>query len=79
MFREYYFEFNGFNFVSSVDVMSPMYQQIKKLPEGIFIEMNLGALTELFAGVPMNIESIKERLEIINAGGTQAFIELGNN
>lgn len=79
MYREYEFQFNGFNFISSVDVMSPMYQQIKKLPESVFIEMNLQALTELLADTPMTIEAIKNRLIEANSGGTQAFIELGKN
>lgn len=79
MVREYAFEFNGFNFVSVVDVESEMYQRIKKLPEGMFIQMNLGALSELLADTPMNLEAIKERLVVLNAGGTQAFIELGKN
>ena len=79
MFREYEFEFNGFNFVSSVDVMSPMYQQIKKLPEGKFIEMNLQCLTELLADTPMEINAIRNRLEKMNEGGSYAFISLGEN
>jgi hypothetical protein len=79
MFREYYFNFKGFNFVSSVDVMSEMYQTIKKLPESIFIEMNLNCLSELLANTPMNTESISKELEKINAGGSQAFISLAGN
>ena len=79
MFREYEFEFNGFNFISSVDVESRMYQSIKKLPEGKFIEMNLQCLTELLADTPMNIDSINKRLEVMNAGGSYAFISLGHN
>lgn len=79
MFREYEFQFGGFNFVSSVDVESRMYQSIKKLPEGEFIKMNLQALTELLADTPMNIQAIDKRLEEMNKGGTQAFIELGKN
>lgn len=76
MFREYYFEFNGFNFVSNVDVMGNMYKSIKKLSEQEFIQMNLQALTELLANTPMNREAILERLKEVNAGGTEAFIEL---
>ena len=79
MFREYYFEFNGFTFVSSVDVESKMYQSIKKLPEGVFVQMNLQALTELLADTPMEINAIRNRLEKMNEGGTQAFISLGEN
>lgn len=76
MFREYYFEFNGFNFVSSVDVMGNMYKSIKKLSEQEFIQMNLQCLTELLADTPMNREAILKRLEVMNAGGSEAFISL---
>lgn len=79
MFREYYFTFNGFNFVSSVDVMSEMYKSIKKLSEQEFIEMNLGALSELLAETPMTLPAIQNRLKEMNAGGTEAFISLAGN
>lgn len=79
MFREYEFQFNGFNFVSRVDVEGDMYQRIKRIPESMFIEMNIQALSGLFNGVPMTIDSIQERLEIVNENGTQAFIVLGEN
>ena len=79
MYREYQFQFNGFNFVSSVDVESEMYKSIKTLPESIFIEMNLQALTALLENTPMTIEAIDKRLERLNAGGSQAFIWLGEN
>lgn len=79
MFREYYFNFKGFDFISSVDVMSEMYKSVKKLSEQEFIEMNLGAMSELLANTPMTIPAIQERLEEINAGATQAFIELAGN
>ena len=80
MFREYYFEFNGFNFVSSVDVMSPMYQRIKNMPESLFIQMNLSLLSELFRkDIPLTKESIHAELDRLNKGGTYAFISLGEN
>lgn len=79
MFREYYFDFNGFTFVSSVDVESQMYQSIKKLPEGVFVQMNLQALTELLANTPMEVNAIRNRLEKMNEGGSFAFISLGEN
>ena len=47
MFREYYFEFRGFKFVSSVDVESPFYQRLKLMPESLFIQMNLDTLSQL--------------------------------
>lgn len=79
MFREYEFKFQGFNFVSSVDVESNMYQTIKKMPESMFVQINLDALTELLADTPLSIEAIQERLKTINAGGSYAFISLGKN
>lgn len=79
MFREYEFIFHGFKFISSVDVMSPMYQQIKKLPEGVFVQMNLDCLSELLADTPLSIDAIQKRLEVMNKGGSHAFISLGEN
>lgn len=79
MFREYEFRFNGFNFVSSVDVMSSMYQRIKTMPESLFVEMNLQALSELLADTPLSVSEIQKRLDTINAGGSYAFISLAGN
>jgi len=79
MFREYEFQFNGFNFISSVDIMSPIYKQINALPDGVFVQMNLQALTSLLANTPMTIPAIRERLKEMNAGGSYAFISLGDN
>lgn len=79
MYREYEFNFNGFNFVSVVDIEGDMYKRIKTLPESLFIQMNLEALTEMLKNTPMTLPAIKERLVEINAGGTQAFITLGIN
>lgn len=79
MYREYEFNFNGFNFVSVVDIEGDMYKTIKTLPESLFIQINLEALTEMLKNTPMTLPAIKERLVEINAGGTQAFITLGVN
>jgi hypothetical protein len=80
MFREYYFEFNGLQFVSSVDVASSMYQRIKNFPESLFIEMNLNALESLFRkDMTYSIEDIRSELDRINAGGSFAFIQLAGN
>jgi hypothetical protein len=79
MFREYEFQYKGFNFVSSVAVDSPMYQRIKSVPESVFIQMNLQCLEELLGSTPLNVNSINDRLKEMNAGGSQAFIALGVN
>lgn len=77
MFREYYFEFNGYNFVSSVDVTSSFYQRIKNFPESVFIEMNLNMLSELIRkDMLFSKEDIHAELDRINAGGSFAFISL---
>lgn len=77
MFREYYFEFKGYNFVSSVDVTSSFYQRIKTMPESLFISMNLNMLSELIRGDMLySKEAIHAELDRINAGGSFAFISL---
>lgn len=80
MFREYEFNFNGFDFVSSVDVESPFYQRIKNLPESLFIKMNLEILANLFIeGQTYTREDIWSELDRFNKGGTYAFIQLAGN
>ena len=80
MFREYEFNFNGFDFVSSVDVEHPFYQRIKNLPEGLFVKMNLDILSSMFSkDKTYTREDIHAELDRFNAGGTYAFIQLGDN
>jgi uncharacterized ubiquitin-like protein YukD len=80
MFREYTFEYNGFNFVSSIDVMHPAYQQIKAMPAGMFEQMNISMLKQLFSkDVAYTKEDILSELERINNGGSYAFINLAGD
>lgn len=78
MFREYHFQYNGINYISSVDVTSPMYQRIKNMPENLFIQMNLGIIKELI-NVEYTLEDIHSELDRLNKGGTYAFLQLGEN
>jgi hypothetical protein len=79
-FREYHFQFNGLNFISSVDTESSFYQRIKAMPENLFIEMNLNLLSNLLRGDMLySKEAIHSELDRINAGGSFAFIQLGEN
>jgi hypothetical protein len=59
-----------------------MANQIAMLPEGIFAQMNIGAVTELLgnASILTHTELVNE-LDRINEGGSTAFILLdeGNN
>lgn len=67
----------GINFQSRIDMNSSVYNQIMALPEGVFLSMNKSMLDEL---TTINEEStydeIVDQLDIVNAGGSYAFIEL---
>jgi hypothetical protein len=45
-----------------------------------FIDMNISAIDEIIPDlVSLNIDELNKRLEFINAGGTQMFLELAGN
>jgi hypothetical protein len=71
------FSVNGINFNSRVDMNSEMGKRISQLPVSIFVQMNQSAVTDLFGDMSGHtLTQIKDRLEVANAGGTQAFLEL---
>jgi hypothetical protein len=79
-YTDYPFSVNGINFISRVVKNSPMGMQIATIPQPIFAEMNIQAVTQIIgdASLLTHDELIAE-LERVNAGGTQAFILLGEN
>lgn len=78
MFREYEFQFNGINYVSSVDVQHPIYQRIKAMPAGAFEQMNISMISEIIKPT-WTLAEISARLVELNEGGSYAFIQLGDN
>jgi len=70
------FTYQGVNFVSRISQDSRFYPQIMSMGQA-FIDMNISAIDDVIPDlVSLNIDELNERLEIINAGGTQMFLEL---
>lgn len=66
------FIWKGYRLVSSISLESPLLQQILRLPEGLFVAMNITALDE----VMKSGESINELLDRINEGASHAIVSL---
>ena len=77
---DYPFVVNGVNFISRVMKDSEMYQRISLVPESIFAQMNIQCVAEIIGDASLfTREELLAELERVNAGGTQAFILLGEN
>jgi hypothetical protein len=73
----YPFEVNGIKFNSLLDPKGAFYPKVEKLPAGVFIEYNQGAIHE-FVGDPTKLtaDEIKAKLDLANEFATQALILL---
>jgi hypothetical protein len=79
-YKDFPFTTNGVNFVSRIYSDSPFLSRIERLPEGVFTSMNIQAVNELVTfGSTVTLKDIQESLDHINAGGSHAFIMLGEN
>ena len=77
---DYPFTANGVNFISRVYSHSDMSARISSLPEGVFAKLNEEAVRDLI-GDPslLSTPELLRELTAINAGGSHAFIMLGDN
>lgn len=79
-YTDFPFTTNGVNFVSRIYSDSPFLSRIANLPEGVFTAMNIDAVNDLITfNSTVTLEDIQESLDHINAGGSHAFIMLGEN
>ena len=79
-YKDFPFTANGINFVSRVYLHSPFLSRIEQLPEGVFSQMNIQAVNDLLTiGKTYTIDEIQSELDRVNAGGSHAFILLGEN
>lgn len=71
----YPFEVNGVKFNSLLDPQGEFYPKVEKLPAGVFVTYNQGAIAE-FVGNPANMttDEIQAKLDIANEFATQALI-----
>ena len=79
-YTDYNFSVNGVNFISRVYSHSDMSKTISRLPEGVFADMNRQAVQELI-GDPSKLSTAELLRELthLNAGGSGAFLVLGDN
>ena len=79
-YTDFPFTVNGVNFISRVYSHSDLLSTILSLPEGIFVQMNTEAVTEII-GDPSKLSTTEllDELERVNEGGSHAFILLGAN
>ena len=74
---DYPFTANGINFVSRVFLDSPNIPAIERLPQGVFAQMNIEAISELIGDVSLLTEAeLVSEIERLNEGGTHSFILL---
>lgn len=76
-FVSFPFTHKGINFISLVAETSPYLSQILNIGEA-FIDMNRGAVDELInLDEKTSILAIEKALDVINEGGTEMFLRLG--
>lgn len=76
-YKDFPFNIDGVKFVSRVYLDSPLLSRIEGLPAGVFVELNIQALTELVGNASLlTNDELLVALEKINDGGTHAFIML---
>jgi hypothetical protein len=79
-YKDFPFTTNGVNFVSRIYSNSPFLSRIESLPEGVFIAMNIQAVTEIIGDASLlTRDELLHELDKVNAGGSHAFILLGDN
>lgn len=79
-YTDYPFTANGVNFISRINFDSPNTPYISRLPESVFIQMNIDAVTELIGDASLlTHDELVSELERINEGATHSFILLGDN
>ena len=79
-YTDFPFTVKGVNFISRVYSHSEILSQIQSLPEGVFAQLNQQAVSEII-GDPslLTTPELLQELSRVNAGGSHAFILLGEN
>jgi hypothetical protein len=73
--KTYAFEWRGFQFISRVDVTSPIGQKAGRISETGWQAMNIALLEEVIEG-EWTRENLEKEIERINENGSEAFLEL---
>lgn len=76
-YTDYKFSANGVKFISRINADSPNVPYISRLPEEVFIQLNIEAVTELIGDASLlTHDELVSELERINEGATHSFILL---
>lgn len=79
-YTDYPFTAKGINFISRIHADSPFAEKIAELPEGVFVQMNVQAVNDMLTiSKTFTLDEIQLELDRVNAGGSHAFILLGDN
>jgi len=74
---DYPFTAQGVKFISRVYQNSPLAKRIASLPNEIFAQVNIDAVTEIIGDASLlTYTELKSELERVNEGGSTAFIML---
>ena len=76
-YQDFPFTAYGVKFISRVDKGSPLYPRINSLPNGLFNQMNIDAVSQIIGDASQfTREELLEELARVNEGGSYAFILL---
>lgn len=76
-YTDYPFTAQGVKFISRVFNNSPMANQIAMLPESVFTQMNLQAITDLIGDASvLTRNQLQDELEKLNEGWSTALVLL---
>jgi hypothetical protein len=79
-YTDYPFTSYGVNFISRVYSHSELSNTIANLPAGVFAKLNQDAVEELIGDASLlSTPELLQELTHLNAGGSHAFILLGDN
>ena len=79
-YTDFPFTVKGINFISRVYSHSEILSQIQSLPEGVFAQLNQDAVSEIIGDPSLfSTPELLQELSRVNAGGSHAFILLGDN
>jgi len=79
-YKDFPFTVDGVNYVSRLYSHSPFLPQVERMPIALFNSMNVQAVKEMLSvNKTYTLLEIEQELERVNAGGTHAFLLLGDN
>ena len=76
-YKDFPFTAYGVKFISRIDTGSALYPRINSLPDGLFNQMNIEAITNLVGNASLlTRDELVNELARANEGGSYAFLLL---